>query len=93
MRTRNLNLAKRVAALEASRTSGGIHVPETIDLPDAARQIVNQAVQLGFVITSQEQADSLHAAIDALPPSDRHRISQLMEGSTLVVITGSDANL
>jgi hypothetical protein len=44
------------------------NILEKINLPDAAGQIIKQAVQLGFVITSQEQADALHAAIDALTP-------------------------
>ncbi len=69
MRTRNLNLTKRVAALEVSllaRPSGGVHVLEKINLPEAERQILKRVVQIGFVITSQEQADA---------PSHRVRFS------------------
>ena len=90
-----MNLRRRISALEGrlAQPSGSINVLEKIDLPDAERQILKRAVHLGFVMIGEEQADTLHAAIDALAPSDRHSISRLMEGSTLVVVSGSDANL
>lgn len=96
MRTRGLNLTKRVAALEVSllaRSSGGVNVIEQIPLPNSEKQILKQAVQNRVSVVSPEQADRLHAAIDALPTADRIRVDQAMEHSTLVILSGSDARL
>jgi hypothetical protein len=89
------NLSRRIAALEAklARRSGGLDVLEKINLPAAERQIVQRAIQEGFVMIDPEGAERVDAAINALPLPDRQRVFQLMEGSRLVVISGSDANL
>ena len=89
------NLGRRIAALEAklARRSGGLDVLEKLNLPAVERQILQRAIQEGFVMIGPESAESVDAAINALPPSDRQRVFQLMEGSRLVVVSGSDANL
>ena len=96
MRTRNLNLTKRVAALEVSllaRSSSGVNVIERIHLPDSEKQILRQAIQHRVWVISPEQADRLDAAIDALPAAERTRVHQAMQHSILVILSGSDAHL
>jgi len=96
MRTRNLNLTKRLAALEVSllmRPSGGVNVIERSHLPDPEKQILKQALQNRVCVISPERAERLNAAIDALPAADRTRVHQAMEHSILVILSGSDARL
>ena len=96
MRPKNLNLNKRIAALEASlgaRSSGGLNVIEQIKLPDWEKQILKRALQNGLVVISPEESDRLDASIDALSATDRARLDRAMGQPRIVVVSGADANL
>lgn len=91
-----MNLNRRIAALEAwllAQPSCGVNMLEKIALPDREKQILKRAFQTRSVVVSPEEADQLDAAIGALQASDRDRVHQLMERTTIVVVSGADANL
>jgi hypothetical protein len=96
MPARTLSLKKRITVLERlqlTRRSSGVNVTAKIKMLDREKQILNEAIQRGFSVISQEEADRLDLAIAGLPVANRTRVHQLLKEPLIVVISGADANL
>ena len=86
-----MSIKKRLAALERSLRARCYEMSVLEDvslnkLPDAQKELLEEAMQKGFTTVSQAEADDLNAAISALPAPDRYRVLDNMQRPMILVL-------